>query len=247
MIAARRQTAGPRVRDRSLTAAEHECCARWEIAAWMPLLQRSASSARASPGTAGATAIPATGSAARPATRSSSGSATRSASAATAWTSLAESGGDGATATGLDLERLALEFVVVHLLDGGLGLFLIWHGNETESAGFAGNAVPDDFDGRDLTKSGKCFTKLLFRGACGQIPHVNVHVPVLSVQVQEPIGGIPADTDLWWICRVLSSKDARFYVLADIPQNGGYGKGYLSFFASPADSSAWTLTSACAG
>jgi hypothetical protein len=83
--------------------------------------------------------------------------------------------------------------MVVHLLDGRLGLFLVRHCDETESPRFSGSAVANDLDRCHLAEGGKGLSQLVFGDARSQIAHIDVHVPVLSVASQEFVGGIPAN------------------------------------------------------
>jgi hypothetical protein len=61
-------------------------------------------------------------------------------------------------ATLFDRQRVALELLAIHLLDGSLGLLLGGHLNESEPSGFAGGSVPYDSDACDLTEGLECLS-----------------------------------------------------------------------------------------
>jgi hypothetical protein len=150
----------------------------WESVAW------SAASIRTSAGASARTAPPAT--------RATSGSAAAMRPSLTARRP-ATAAGSCPRATLLDRQRVALQFLAIHLLDGRSGLLFARHLDETKASGFARSPIPHDPDGRDLTEGLERLSDIILAGVSGEVSNIDVHLafPLLRSEISE---GIPVHT-----------------------------------------------------
>jgi hypothetical protein len=130
-------------------------------------------SIRSSTGTSatGTTARPAASRAARTARRPSSTQAS------------------GSRAPGLDRQRLSLELLAIHLLNGCLGLCLRRHLYKTEASGLTGGSIPEDSDARDIAKWLECLAQFILACVHRDVSNIDVHL-AFPLQRSETCGRI---------------------------------------------------------
>ncbi len=95
-----------------------------------------------------------------------------SATAATAATAAAAAGTLFTRTSFVDGEGAAIEFVTVHGVDGGLGLFVGAHGDEAETTGIARDAVGDEADFSDDAVRGESVLEIVLGGVEGKVSDV---------------------------------------------------------------------------
>jgi hypothetical protein len=147
-------------------------------------IARSATAISASAGASARTAASAT-TTGTTAAAGSAAAAMRTTLATRRSSAAAATAGHRSAATQLDRQRVALELLAVHLLNGGLGLFLTGHLNEPKASGFPGSPIPHDSDCRDLAEGFKRLSHIILTCVSGEVPNINVHLAFSFAKIRD--------------------------------------------------------------